>query len=175
MDIKLQKNTSFHPQTDGKTEVVNRTGVHLLRAYCSKHSKLWDESLHYVHHAYHRTLHSSTNRSPFETCYGYLPKSPMDFVFSHEAKEDGYDNADKAMKFIQKIQKVHEAIQEYLEKSQAKYKMGHDKHQMDHHFKVGDQFWLYISKQRLKGEGKKLKSISYGPFKIVEKIGDNAF
>ena len=27
----------------------------------------------------------------------------------------------------------------------------------------------------MKGEGKKLKSIRYGPFKIVEKIGDNAF
>ena len=53
--------------------------------------------------------------------------------------------------------------------------MRHDKHRMDHHFKVGDQVWLYISKERLKAEGKKLKSIRYGPFKIVEKIGDNAF
>ena len=45
---------------------------------------------------------------------------------------------------------------------------------MDHHFKVGDQVWIYINKERLKGEGKNLKSIWYGPFKIVEKIGDNA-
>jgi len=34
---------------------------------------------------------------------------------------------------------------------------------------------LYISKDRLKGEGKKLKPVRYGPFKIVEKIGNNAF
>lgn len=34
---------------------------------------------------------------------------------------------------------------------------------------------MYISKDRLKGEGKKLKPIRYGPFKIVEKIGNNAF
>ena len=100
MDTKLKKRTTFHPQTDGKTKVVNRTVVHLHRSYCNKHPKLWDESLHYVHHTYNKALHSSTNRSPFETCYGYLPKSPMDFVFSDEAKEDGYDNADKAMKFI---------------------------------------------------------------------------
>ena len=46
---------------------------------------------------------------------------------------------------------------------------------MDHHFKVGDQVWLYISKERLKGEGKNFKSIGYGPFDIVEKIGDNGF
>ena len=70
---------------------------------------------------------------------------------------------------------MREAVQEHLEKSQAKYKMRHDKNRMDHHFKFGDQVWLYINKERLKGEGKKLKSIRYGPFKIVEKIGDNAF
>lgn len=34
---------------------------------------------------------------------------------------------------------------------------------------------MYISKDRLKGEGKKLKPIRHGPFKIVEKIGNNAF
>ena len=62
---------------------------------------------------------------------------------------------------------MHEVVQENLEKSQAKYKIRHDKHQVDHHFKVSDQVWLYINKERLKGEDKKLKSIRYGPFKIA--------
>ena len=35
--------------------------------------------------------------------------------------------------------------------------------------------WLHISKERMKGEGKKLKPIRYGPFTILEKIGMNAF
>ena len=60
MDTKLKKSTSFHLQTYDQTEVVNRTVVHLLRAYCSKHPKLWDEHLHYVQHAYNRAKHSST-------------------------------------------------------------------------------------------------------------------
>ena len=34
---------------------------------------------------------------------------------------------------------------------------------------------LGYSKERLQGEGKKLKTIHYGPFKILEKIGNNAF
>jgi hypothetical protein len=62
-----------------------------------------------------------------------------------------------------------------LEKSQAKYKTRHEKHRVDHSFQVGDEVWLYISKERLKGEGKKLKPIRYGPFKIIDKIGNNAF
>ena len=38
--------------------------------------------------------------------------------------------------------------------SQANYKARHDKHQVDHQFQVGDKFWLYINKERLKGEKK---------------------
>jgi hypothetical protein len=62
-----------------------------------------------------------------------------------------------------------------LEKSQAKYKTRHDKHRVDHCLQVGDEIWIYISKEGLKGEGKKLKPIRYGPFNILENIGNNAF
>jgi hypothetical protein len=51
----------------------------------------------------------------------------------------------------------------------------HDKHRVDHQFHVGDQVWLHINKERLKGEGKKLKPICYVPFTILEKSGTNAF
>ena len=66
-------------------------------------------------------------------------------------------------------------MQEQLEKSQARYKARHDKHQVDHQFQVGDKVWLHISKGRMKREGKKLKPIQYGPFTTLTKIGDNSF
>jgi hypothetical protein len=40
---------------------------------------------------------------------------------------------------------------------------------------VGDQVWLHINKYRLKGEGKKLHPIIYGPFTILKKIERNFF
>jgi hypothetical protein len=46
---------------------------------------------------------------------------------------------------------------------------------VDHQFQVGNHVWLHINKERLKGEGKKLKPIRYGPFTILEKSGTNAF
>jgi len=48
-------------------------------------------------------------------------------------------------------------------------------HNVDHKFQVGDEVWLHISKERLQREGKKIKPIRYGPFRILEKIGNNAF
>jgi hypothetical protein len=175
MDTKLKKSTSFHPQTDGQREVVNRTVVHLLRGYCSKHPKLWDEHLHYIQHAYNRAKHFSTQTSPFEACFGYFPKSPLDFIFGKDISVDGQYDIDRAENFIEQIQSIHQMVQEQLEEIQAKYKTRHDKHHVDDSFQVGDEVWLYISKERLKGEGKKLKLIRYGPFKILDQIGNNAF
>lgn len=40
---------------------------------------------------------------------------------------------------------------------------------------MGDQVWLHINKERLQGEGKNLKLIWYGPFKILANIGNNVF
>ena len=51
MDTKLKRSTAFHPHTDGQTDVVNRIVVHLLRGYCNKQPKLWDEQIQYVQHA----------------------------------------------------------------------------------------------------------------------------
>ena len=109
MDTRLKKSTTFHPQTDGQTEVVNRKVIQLLRGYCSKHPKLWDEHLCYVQHAYNRAKHSSTKRS-FETCFGFTPRSPLDFVFGKDIVVDGHSDVDKATKFIEQIQEIHQAV-----------------------------------------------------------------
>jgi len=99
----------------------------------------------------------------------------LDFVFGKDIVVDGHNDVEKATKFIEQIQEIHHAVQEQLEKSQTKYKARHDKNRTKHSFQVGDQVWLYISKDRMQGEGKKLKSIRYGPFRILEKIGENDF
>jgi hypothetical protein len=63
-----------------------------------------------------------TQTPPFEACFGYLPKSPLDFIFGKDVAIDGHSDVDKAKKFIEQVQFVHQTIQEQLEKSQAKYK-----------------------------------------------------
>jgi hypothetical protein len=70
---------------------------------------------------------------------------------------------------------VHQVVREQLEKSQAQYKVQHDKHMVDHQFQVKDKVWLHINKERLKGECKELKPIRYGPFTILEKRDANDF
>ena len=101
MDTKLKIITSFHLQTDGQTEVANRTVVQLLRGYNNKHPKLWDEHLPYIQHAYNQEKHSSTQRSPFETCFRYLPKSPLEFIFGKNFVTNGPSEKGKSSHFIE--------------------------------------------------------------------------
>lgn len=78
------------------TEVAKITVVHILHGFCNKHPRLWDEHLHYIQHACNRAKHSSTQTYPFETCFGYLSKSPLDFVFVKDVSIDGHSDIDKA-------------------------------------------------------------------------------
>ncbi|GJZ17640.1 hypothetical protein Tco_0553763, partial [Tanacetum coccineum] len=70
--------------------------------------------------------------------------------------------------------KLHHEVEEQLRRSQQKYKERHDRHRVKGNFQEGDLVWLHLGKERLKGEGKKLKPIRYGPFRILKKVGENA-
>jgi hypothetical protein len=77
---RLLFSTTCHPQTDGQTEVVNRTLSTLLRAVLKKNLKLWEESLPHVEFTYNRVFHSTTKFSPFEIVYGFKPAAPIDLL-----------------------------------------------------------------------------------------------
>lgn len=107
MDTKSKKSSTFHPQIDGQEKGVNIMVVNILRGYWSKHPKLWHEHLHYIQHAYNRAKHSSTQTSPFEACFGYLPKYPLNFIFGKDVTIHGHSDIDTAKRFIQQIRMVH--------------------------------------------------------------------
>jgi len=52
LGTKLLYSTTCHPQTDGQTEVVNRTVIQLLRAIIQKNLKNWEDCLSFIEFAY---------------------------------------------------------------------------------------------------------------------------
>jgi hypothetical protein len=40
---------------------------------------------------------------------------------------------------------------------------------------VGDKVLLQLNKEILHGLGKKITALLYGPFKVLEKVGDNTY
>jgi hypothetical protein len=126
LDTKLTKSTTFHPQTDGQTEVVNRMIVHILRIYNSKHPRTWDEILPYVQHSYNSAMHSSIDHNPFQVGLGFQPLGPIDvalpLAFTLTDSSPAPTEVDKATWFIEKIQHIHQQVQDILQKSIDKYK-----------------------------------------------------
>jgi hypothetical protein len=66
--------STYHPQTYGQTEVVNRSLGNLLRSLVTKHHNQWDQILPQVEFAYNDLLKRRTGRSPFQILYGMQPR-----------------------------------------------------------------------------------------------------
>jgi hypothetical protein len=62
--------SAYHPQTDGKIEVVNRSLGDLLRILVIEHHSQWDSILLQEEFAYNDSVNRSTGQSPFQVVYG---------------------------------------------------------------------------------------------------------
>ncbi|GAA5994101.1 hypothetical protein JCM11641_000412, partial [Rhodosporidiobolus odoratus] len=71
--VKLQMSTSFHPETDGRSERTNKTAVQVLRQYVSRQQKDWVRYLSSVEYSMNTAVNVSTGSSPFEVVLGYKP------------------------------------------------------------------------------------------------------
>ncbi|GJS20332.1 RNA-directed DNA polymerase [Tanacetum coccineum] len=66
MGTQLQFSSSHHPQTDGQTEVVNRSLGNLLRSLVGENPRQWDLVLSQAEFAYNRSHNRTTGKTPFE-------------------------------------------------------------------------------------------------------------
>ena len=112
LGTKLLFSTTCHPQTDGQTEVVNRTLSQLLRATVGKNLRNWLSCLPFIEFAYNHARHSITNLSPFEIVYGFRPETPMDLSALPPAMQVS-QSGDKKAEFVKNL---HRQVKETLEK-----------------------------------------------------------
>lgn len=77
-NTKLDFSSAYHPQTDGQTEVVNRSLGGLLRSLVGDHLKSWDRKLYQAEFAYNRSTNRSARFSPFFIVNGINPWATLD-------------------------------------------------------------------------------------------------
>ena len=172
LGTKLLFSTTCHPQTDGQTEVVNRSLSTMLRAVLKNNLKMWEECLPHIEFAYNRSLHSTTKMYTFEVVYGFLPRAPIDLLPLPSSEKVNFDAKERA----ELILKMHELTKENIERMNAKYKLAGDKGRKHVVFAPGDLVWLHLRKDRFPELRKsKLMPRADGPFKVLEKINDNAY
>jgi hypothetical protein len=117
LGTKLLFSTTCHPQTDGQTEVVNRTLSTMLQAILKDNLRLWEKCLPHIQFAYNRSIHSTTKLSPFLVVYGFNPRAPIDLLPLPTSEIVNLD-ATQRSKFILKS---HETTKLQIEKMNEKY------------------------------------------------------
>jgi hypothetical protein len=172
MGTYLSFSSAYHPQTDGQTEVVNRSLGNLLRSLVTEHHNQWDQILPQAEFAYNDSPNRSTGRSPFQILYGMQPRG----VSELRDLEQGEIRSAGAEDFAAEMQRLHSRIKEQLQSSNQKYKHRVDQHRRELQFEVGDQVLAHLRKERFpRGTYNKLKMKKIGPCKILRKFDANAY
>ena len=170
--IKVRRNmsTAYHPQSDGQTEIQNQILEHYLRCYVSFKQNDWPDWLQDAEVAYNRSMHSSTGMSPYYASFGKEPRFVDDELAPPSSNEPQGPRAR-----LEALAESRRFLQEELAKARESQSKYYNQHRTPMEFEVGDQVSLSGKNLRSKRPNKKLDNKRYGPFKITEKIGRNAY
>lgn len=173
LGTKLLFSTTCHPQTDGQTEVVNRTLGTLLRTFLKSNLKSWEECLPFIEFAYNRVPHNTTSFSPFEIAYGFKPLTPLDLLPLPISTDLVHKDAEARAKYVQDL---HAQVKRNIEKKIKHYARSANKSKKRMVFDQGDWVWVHLRKERFPSLRKsKLQPRGDGPFQVLERFNDNAY
>jgi hypothetical protein len=106
LGTKLKFSAAYHPQTDGQTEVVNRSLGNLLRCLVGENGQTWDTILPIAQFVYNNSVNRSIGMSPFEVVHGYKPRRPLDLLpMSPHARV-----FESAVEFASRMHDLHQEI-----------------------------------------------------------------
>jgi transposase InsO family protein len=167
LGTSLDMSTAYHQQTDGQSEKTIQTLEQYLRAYTCKAQDDWDELICHAEFAYNSAKSSSTEMSPFEAMYGYLPETPASLMLDRPPQVDQPKARDEMMKHHARFQIIRDALQDSHKLQAAQY----DSSKRDVSFEVGDLVYLDARHFKRQADSKrnKLHRPFLGPYKIVDR------
>jgi transposase InsO family protein len=162
LGVKLAMSSSYHPQTDGQTERLNRTLEAGLRAYADKKGADWADWLPMCEAFYNSSTHSSTGQTPFEMngvvwtdAVTYALRSPiMDGIKSQSAED-----------VLNGMKQAWEDARMMLMVRRERMKVNADKGRREEKYAVGDR--VLLSTKNLSQASSKLNDPFVGPFTIT--------
>lgn len=106
-NTRLNFGSAYHPQTDGQTDVVNRSLENLLRCLVGTNLKSWDMKLSQAEFAHNSAMNRSTGKAPFFIVYGLLPRGLVDLL-QLPSRAPVHRQADE---LVRDLQQVHASTQ----------------------------------------------------------------
>ena len=172
MKVQLRFSTSYHPQTDGQTERVNQCLESYLRNMTFQEPHQWYSWLSLAGWWYNTTYHTSLQMTPFQALYGYPPPQINEFSISCNVSTE-------ARVTIEQKEAIFQKLKASLTEAQRRMKHYANRNRTERSLNVGDMVYIKLQPYRQTAFGirgsLKLRSKFYGPFKVLEKIGQVAY
>ena len=127
----MADSSSYHPQSDGQTEIVNKCLEGYLHCFVSDKQTQWVKWLTLAEWWYNTSFHMATKMSPFMVLYGYHPPS-IRCQSKVQAVEENIENQ----------QQVLQLLKDNLTLAQNRMKQQAYQHRSEISFEVGD--WVFL-------------------------------
>ncbi|UYV78051.1 hypothetical protein LAZ67_15003310, partial [Cordylochernes scorpioides] len=162
--------TSYHPQTNGLTERLNRTLINMISMYVNTDQKNWDEILPFITHAYNTTIQETTGYSPFFLLFGREPMSLLDDEnIPTDSNMDDYD--EYIENYLDKIARTRQVVINNTEKTQERMKRNYDKKHNEKIYEPGHLVAVWTQVRKI-GKCEKLLRKYFGPYRILKKLSN---
>jgi hypothetical protein len=171
LGTKVHLSTAYHPQTDGQSERTIQTLEDMLRACVMEYGGAWDTHLPLIEFAYNNSYHASIGMPPYEMLYGRKCRTPSCWL---EPGEKQFAGPEIVQLTAEKVNVAKEALRVARER-QKSYA---DKKRRPFDFKEGEMVMLKVSPWKgiiRFGKRGKLSPRFIGPFKILEKVNEQAY
>ncbi|PKU85999.1 hypothetical protein MA16_Dca001830 [Dendrobium catenatum] len=170
LHTSLNLSSAYHPQSDGQTEVVNRTLGSMLRCLVQNNPKQWENCLSQAEFAYNSMPNRSTGKCPFAIVYTKAPNHLLDIAILPKCANKS------AAALTEQCQSILEEVKSKLISSNSAYKQAADLHRRHVSFQPGDIVFVRLRKERFPaGTHSNLSPRKYGPVPILKRINDNAY
>ncbi|KAL1436472.1 hypothetical protein MTO96_049703 [Rhipicephalus appendiculatus] len=132
--VELHFTTAYHPEGNGLVERSNGTLLAVLRKICAIEPLSWPSKLQEATFAINTSINASTNFTPFELLYGYVPKVPLQ---QHRPSQQS-----ALAERILDTTVQRSAAATNSEAAQNTRKERYDRSHRPHTFTVGDLVWV---------------------------------
>ena len=139
--ITLHLSSTYHPQTDGQTEVVNRCLECYLRCMTGNYPQRWAAWLSLAEYWYNTNYHSSLELTPFQSLYGIIPPLHVPYL-------PGDSPVAAVDRLLVEREDVLQVLHHPLARAQHRMKQIADKHRTERSFQIGDLVFLKLQPYR---------------------------
>lgn len=177
LGTKRSLTTSYHPQADEQTKVLNQTMEIALRAFVSSNKDNWSQLLPAFVLSYNMTPHSSHGFSPALLLLRFKPQVPSSLLAGNAEYVVWLStDSEKTDEFLEGMLAIRSQAADVLAISQSYYKHVWNEWHKPLEFEIGDLALINPhSLGLMKGKGLKLTPRLEGPFEVLARVSEVAY